>query len=43
MHEKVIEVVRRAGQTRDPDEQPITFRNDRNSRWLASKPEGALK
>jgi PqqA peptide cyclase len=37
MHEKVITVVREAASRRDPDEQPIMFRNDANSRLLSGR------
>jgi pyrroloquinoline quinone biosynthesis protein E len=37
MHEKVINVVREAASRRDPDEQPIMFRNDANSRLLSGR------
>ncbi|GGD85328.1 pyrroloquinoline quinone biosynthesis protein PqqE [Caballeronia grimmiae] len=35
-HERVIEVVRAASMRQEPQEQPIVFRNDANSRRLAS-------
>jgi pyrroloquinoline quinone biosynthesis protein E len=37
MHEKVINVVRAAASKRDPDEQPILFRNDVNSKLLSER------
>ncbi|MEA3126291.1 MAG: PqqA peptide cyclase, partial [Caballeronia sp.] len=45
-HEAVINVVRKAAAQpaqpvqREPDEQPILFRNDGNSRRLAASPDG---
>ncbi len=38
MHESVINVVRQAAAERDPDEQPIMFRNDANSRLMSTQP-----
>jgi pyrroloquinoline quinone biosynthesis protein E len=37
MHEKVVNVVRAAALKRDPDEQPILFRSDANSRLLGGQ------
>jgi pyrroloquinoline quinone biosynthesis protein E len=39
-HEAVINVVRRAAVEREPQAQPIMFRNDSNSRRLAASPDG---
>jgi pyrroloquinoline quinone biosynthesis protein E len=37
MHEKVINVVNQAALKRDPDAQPIMFRNDANSRSMSGR------
>jgi pyrroloquinoline quinone biosynthesis protein E len=37
MHERVINVVHQAASKRDPDEQPIMFRNDANSRSMSKR------
>jgi pyrroloquinoline quinone biosynthesis protein E len=37
MHEKVVTVVRQAASKRDPDEQPMMFRNDANSRLISAR------
>jgi PqqA peptide cyclase len=37
MHEKVVNVVRAAASKRDPNEQPILFRSDANSRLLGGR------
>jgi pyrroloquinoline quinone biosynthesis protein E len=35
-HERVIEVVRAASARQEPQEQPIVFRNDANSKRIAA-------
>jgi pyrroloquinoline quinone biosynthesis protein E len=37
-HEAVINVVRKAAVEREPDEHPIMFRNDANSRLVSGQP-----